>query len=109
MEGSQGGLSRNLLNPEAENTPLPGKLTRIVNKDTVIRHEQAGGGGNGDPLERAIDVIIFDLKEEKISPGFAVRYHGIVFEANGVLDAEATEVNRQRLRAARDTEKETSP
>lgn len=107
--GLPGGLSRNILNPETENAPLPGKLTRIVDRDTVIRHEQAGGGGNGDPLDRAIEAIIFDLQEEKISPDFAERYHGLVLAADGNPDAPATETNRRRLRAARDAKKETRP
>ncbi|AKI02009.1 N-methylhydantoinase B/acetone carboxylase, alpha subunit [Hoeflea sp. IMCC20628] len=105
--GLPGGLSRNILNPETENTPLPGKLTRNVDKNTVIRHEQAGGGGNGDPLDRHLEAIALDLKESKITPGYAVRYHGVVFDVHGDIDPGATNLNQSRLRAARDTSKES--
>lgn len=106
--GLPGSLSRNILNPDSENSPLPGKLTRIVGKDTVIRHEQAGGGGNGDPLDRTFAAIAFDLREEKITPEYAMRHHGIRFADDGSIDAVATEANRAQLRSARNTEKEIS-
>lgn len=105
--GLPGGLSRNTLNPDTENAPLPGKFTRRLGKDTVIRHEQAGGGGNGDPLERTIEAIAFDIREEKITPEYAARYHGVCFAGDGAIDARATHSNRERLRAARNDHRET--
>ena len=107
--GLPGSLSRNILNPDRENAALPGKLTRTVGKDTVIRHEQAGGGGNGDPLDRKFDTIAFDIMEEKITRDYATRYHGILFAADGSIDGAATQDNRLRLRAARQTGQETRP
>ena len=107
--GLPGSLSRNVLNPDREDAPLPGKLTRTVGKDTVIRHEQAGGGGNGDPLDRKFDAIAFDIMEEKITRDYATRYHGILFAADGSIDAAASQNNRVRLRAARQTAQETRP
>ena len=107
--GLPGSLSRNILNPDCENAPLPGKLTRTVGKETVIRHEQAGGGGNGDPLDRNFDAIAFDIMEEKITRDYATRYHGILFAADGSIDGAASLDNRSRLRAARQTAQETRP
>ena len=40
------------MNPETENRPLPSKLTMTIRKGEVFRHEVAGAGGHGDPLER---------------------------------------------------------
>lgn len=106
--GLPGSLSRNILNPEGENRPLPGKLTRIVDAGTVIRHEQAGGGGNGDPLDRALDAIAADLREQKITPDYAQRHHGVVFDAGGAIDTAATETERARRRAPRNSEMESA-
>ena len=104
--GHQGGLSRNILNPETENSPLPGKLTTNVGMNTVIRHEQAGGGGNGEALDRAIEAIACDLKAEKVTPDYAAHFHGVVFDGNGDIDPDATNVNRVQIFAMRGSTKE---
>ena len=62
---------------------LPGKVTRIVNAGDVIRHEQAGAGGYGDPRERALAAIAADLRDGKITRGYAEVNHGAVFDATG--------------------------
>jgi N-methylhydantoinase B len=105
--GLPGSLSRNILNPDRENADLPGKLTRIVDRDTVIRHEQAGGGGNGDPFDRSPDAIAFDIREEKITRDYAARFHGVCFAADGSIDEPETHENRAKIRDARDMKKES--
>lgn len=87
--GRPGALSRNILNPDGESEAMPSKFTRTVRAGTVIRHEQAGGGGYGDPLARSLDLIRDDLRQGKISPGFASAHHGIVF-AGADIDEAAT-------------------
>ena len=42
----------NWLDPEGERKPLPSKPTMMIEEGAVFRHEVAGGGGWGDPLER---------------------------------------------------------
>ena len=50
-----------------------------VRQDAVICHEQAGGGGFGDPLDRAVGALVReDLADGKITPAFAARHHGVV-------------------------------
>lgn len=55
---------------------LPGKVTRNIEKGDVVRHEQAGGGGFGDPRLRKSELIARDLWNEKISPEYALKHHG---------------------------------
>ena len=43
--GEPGGLSRSFITTDGKTSPLPGKVTMRIGKDTVISHEQAGGGG----------------------------------------------------------------
>jgi N-methylhydantoinase B len=66
---------------------LPGKITSKIQKGDLVRHEQAGGGGFGDPLERDPDLVAEDVWNEKISLEFALKHHGVdvdgeTFEAN---------------------------
>ena len=81
-------------------TVLPGKVTTTLRRGDVIRHEQSGGGGHGDPLERALDALGRDLADGKITRDFAGRHHGVAFDAAGDVDAAATARRRAALRAA---------
>lgn len=108
--GGPGAPSRNILNPDGACETLPGKVTRIVDRDTVIRHEQAGAGGYGDPLRRDLDAIANDLRNEKISRAFAIAHHGAVFtesdDGNGLMiDVEKTAARRAMLAAAAPAER----
>ncbi|MFO1142892.1 MAG: hydantoinase B/oxoprolinase family protein [Amaricoccus sp.] len=96
--GRPGSLSRNVLNaggraPEV----LPGKVTRVIGAGTVLRHEQAGAGGYGDPRERAPAAIAADLRDGKITRGYAEANHGAVFDATGALDEAATVAARREV------------
>lgn len=85
----------NILDPEGENTVLPAKITRTIGRNVVVRHEQAGGGGYGDPLKRSLELIRDDLSNGKISAEFASAHHGVVFAADGVtIDTSATSQRR---------------
>lgn len=92
--GAAGEKSKNILNPDHAREELPSKLTRQVFAGTVIRHEQAGAGGYGNPLERDVALIARDLTDGKISRGFAERHYRAVFDASGAFDAAATEAAR---------------
>ncbi len=97
--GQSGAPSRNILNPEGAREDLPSKLTRVITRGTVIRHEQAGAGGYGDPLERELGLIAADLGSGKISPGYASENHGVVFvQGTKEIDADATALQRRKIR-----------
>ena len=99
--GGEAAPTRNVLNPDTVSTVLPGKVTTTLRRGDVIRHEQSGGGGHGDPLERALDALGRDLADGKITPAFAARHHGAVFDrATGGIDVAATARRRAALRAA---------
>ncbi len=100
--GEPGTGSRNILNPEGAAEDLPGKFTRVVGRDTVIRHEQAGAGGYGDPLKRDIRAIADDLRNGKISRDYAVSRHGVVFADDGLtIDAAGTAARRVEVEGGR--------
>jgi N-methylhydantoinase B len=75
--GRPGGRSRNFITVEGKTAPLPGKVTMRIVKDTVITHEQAGGGGYGDPKKRDRALVREDIADGKISAAFARDHYGV--------------------------------
>ncbi len=96
--GKPGSLSKNVLNPEGNDPEvLPGKVTLNITAGAVIRHEQAGAGGYGDPRERTVAAIASDLREGKITRAYAEANYGAVFTAAGAFDEAATRDARREL------------
>jgi N-methylhydantoinase B len=83
-----------------ETRPLPGKITMSVEQDTVIIHDQAGGGGFGDPFTRDVSLILEDIRDGKITPSYAREQHGVVLTSDGALDQEASDALRRTKSSA---------
>lgn len=98
--GGAGRLSRNVLNPGPQERALPAKTTLQVKFGDELRHELAGAGGWGDPLERDPQLVLADVRNEKVSPEHARNVYGVVIDASGegVAEAETLRV-REQLRA----------
>jgi N-methylhydantoinase B len=95
--GKPGRSSVNLLTTQNGIETLPGKVTRPIYFDEVIRHEQAGGGGHGDPLVRDPKLVAHDVWNQKISAAFAREHHAVVVDSeSGQLDETATAALRAR-------------
>jgi N-methylhydantoinase B len=100
--------ARNVLDRGGDPREMPGKFATTLRRGDVILHEQPGGGGYGDPLERNPERVAADVRDEKITPDYARREHGVVLDpATHDVDAAATRALRERLRAA--GAEETSP
>lgn len=94
--GEPGRATRNALVEGERLQPLASKVAMQMRKGQLVRHEQAGGGGFGDPLARAPEHVAADVWNEKISADYARSRHGVVVDARtGQIDQAAT----QRLRA----------
>ena len=85
----------------------PGEAAQTVTKaykpipaGTLVRAVNNGGGGWGNPLERELDAIAWDLRQGYISRQAAERDYGVVFAADGAIDALATRRHRQELKTA---------
>jgi N-methylhydantoinase B len=74
--GKPGGISRNVITRDGEASALPSKVTMSLRKDDLITHEQAGGGGHGDPRTRDPALVREDVAEGKITPAYAREHHG---------------------------------
>ena len=62
----------------------------------------AGAGGLGDPLDREPERTAADVHGGLVSVEAAAREYGVVVSADGEVDQEATERERERIRAERD-------
>ncbi|WP_035855055.1 hydantoinase B/oxoprolinase family protein [Cryptosporangium arvum] len=71
-----------------------------VNVGDVLHFVTWGGGGWGDPLERAPELVELEVRRGLVSASGAERY-GVVLDPDGGLDASATSELRERLRATR--------
>ena len=74
-------------------------------KGTVFRHELAGGGGWGDPLDRDPDKVLRDVRNELVSPALAFADYGVRINIeHWTVDQAATEEQRKKLRVCRPKE-----
>jgi N-methylhydantoinase B len=78
-----------------------------VQAGQVIRIRTTGGGGWGDPLDRAVEDVVRDVRWGKVSAVGAREDYGVVIAYDGeapVVDATATEALRADLRSRRSGE-----
>ena len=100
--GSPGAPSENWLNPDGENRQLPGKFTITVKQGDILRHVLAGAGGWGDPLERDPAAVLRDVRNELLSAAKAAAEYGVIVDTKTwAVDAAATRIARDALRARR--------
>ena len=96
--GQPGRPSNNILNPGPEALPLDSKLTMNIKYGDVFRHELAGGGGWGNPLERSIDKVVLDVRDGYVSLEGAKRDYGVCIDhETGLADEEKTKLVRSEM------------
>lgn len=97
--GKPAAPTRNVLTSGEEAREMPAKFAVPLRAGDVIRHEQPGGGGFGDPFTRDPARVAADVLDEKITAVYAAREHGVVVDpATGEVDAEATRALRSAAR-----------
>jgi N-methylhydantoinase B len=77
-----------------------------VKAGEIVRVCTTGGGGWGDPLARAPELVLQDVIDNKVSEQAARDDYGVVVHTSGLSftpDAEATQMLRAELRANRRT------
>jgi N-methylhydantoinase B len=81
--------------------PISGSRVALqVPAGTRVVATNNGGGGWGDPLERDLAAIEWDLRQGYVSREAAARDYGVVFAADGGIDSDATERRRAAVRHA---------
>jgi N-methylhydantoinase B len=100
--GQPGKPSTNFLNPDTENRSLTAKVTMNIHRGDVFRHELAGAGGWGDPLERDPMLVLKDVRNEKVGTASARDDYGVVLDTDAwTVDVTATEKLRAEMRVER--------
>jgi N-methylhydantoinase B len=83
-------------------TKLHAKITMNLKRGEIFRHELPGAGGWGPALERDLDLVARDLRDELVTVEAAARDYGVVAAGDPpVIDVPATEVLRARLKRER--------
>lgn len=97
-----------LLRPGEEPVALPAKVTMTIRKGAILRHDLAGGGGWGNPLERDPARVLADVRAELLSEEAAFEDYGVVVRRGPwAVDEDATRRRRAEL-AARQCQMETA-
>jgi N-methylhydantoinase B len=95
--GKPARATRNVLSVGGRARTMPAKFAVTLRQGDTIRHEQAGGGGHGDPFERDPERVAADVRNEKITVDYAAREHGVVVDPGaGEVDVAATRALRTR-------------
>jgi len=80
---------------------MPSKLDHIkVEAGDLLIADTWGGGGCGDPYDREIERVVFDVQAGLVTPEGAKRY-GVVIKPDLTADVAATEKLRSKLRTER--------
>ena len=101
--GQPGKPSWSYLTAQGERRVLTAKVTTTIRRNDIFRHEIAGPGGWGDPLERDPSLVLNDVRNELVSLNAARDDYGVVIDCvRWAVDEEATRELRAKLRALRE-------
>ena len=100
--GQPGGRSRKELHrTDGSFEVLPSKCDHVkVEKGDLLLFKTWGGGGWGDPYERDPALVALEVERGLVTRTGAERY-GVVLRDDLMVDEEATDALREKLRAAR--------
>ncbi len=68
-----------------------------ISAGTELLYCSNGGGGFGPPHRRATELVLADLRAERIDEKIAAEVYGVIIDDDGEFDAEATAGARQKL------------
>ena len=92
LNGGQDGQG-----PEVSITRPDGQVNRLlkmrasaITAGTVVETKTGGGGGNGDPMQRALDDVARDVAKGYLSTEAALRDYGVVVSDDGTVDKAAS-------------------
>jgi N-methylhydantoinase B len=96
--GYDGTFSQTIFNPSRDNLEV-GKVTLPLKKGDVIRLRTAGAGGWGSPLERNPEMVLDDVRNEKVNIKRAREVYGVVIDEKAMaIDILETEKLRKLIK-----------
>jgi N-methylhydantoinase B len=102
LGGLPGATGYTTINPDSPEEKDIGKIDVLnMSIGDILRIGTPGGGGFGDPLERPLEWVEQDVRNEIVSREAACKYYGLVINDDLNVDREATQELRQNLRRSR--------
>jgi N-methylhydantoinase B len=88
--------------PDGVTVSCPGMCdTVIIPAESIVRITTTGGGGWGDPLQREIDKVVYDVECGLVSPESARdEYGGVLFKVGRKWQADASKTAQYRRQLA---------
>ncbi len=83
---------------DGEREEIPSKAVFTLRAGDQLLIYAAGGGGFGDPLDRDPARVRSDVVDRKVSASAALEEYGVVLEAGGSIDVDATTAKRREMR-----------
>ena len=102
VNGGEPGMrsTKKLVRKDGTTVNIPSKCDRIaVQPGDILHFNTWGGGGWGDPLKRAPDLVLADVKRGLVTEAGA-RSYGVVI-AKGKVDSKATDKLRSEMARSR--------
>jgi N-methylhydantoinase B len=100
--GSAGTPSMTTIETSAKKRVVPVLVVDpiILSRGSLVRHQIAGAGGHGSPLDRDPEAVLIDVILEKVTIEHAAEAYGVIIHAGAVLrlDLEATAFRRKEMR-----------
>ena len=81
--GEPGDNCHVILRPGTDAQQITGGVYESMGADEVLVNNSGGGGGWGDPLRRAVDAVLEDVREGYVSPERARTDYGVVDRRRG--------------------------
>jgi N-methylhydantoinase B len=89
--GEPGRLAHYVLDPETQPQELPSKATVRLKPGQVLSVQTPGGGGYGNPRERAEQAVLRDVRDGKVTRSAAKAIYGIDIPEPGVIASNPKE------------------
>src|SRR5699024_4524934 len=102
--GAMGGLPgmpmEVVLNPDTAKAQAIATINVLaLQQGDVIEFRTPGGGGWGDPLQRPVEAVQQDVRLGLVTVEHALENHGVVMNADGSVNIEQTDTQRQSRQA----------
>jgi N-methylhydantoinase B len=100
--GQPGASTVNFVSSAKGDRRVPSLPTEPITlgRGDMFRHVMAGGGGYGDPLDRAPERVLDDILDDRITADHARDAYGVILKADASIDRAATEACRAAMRGS---------
>ncbi|HTJ56079.1 MAG TPA: hydantoinase B/oxoprolinase family protein [Devosiaceae bacterium] len=104
MHGGQPGTGAHFVMTDGRGVVVKnygsGSVDTLTDAGQIVEITVGGGAGYGHPLDRPLAELLKDIDDGYVSKAQAQEIYGLVFDADGTIDPEATGTRRRKLAEA---------